>query len=60
MCTCMAGYMLVYNNLFFSFFFFALLYSFNLLKLPEYPTKDMLKERLNVALTCGSDIIDLT
>lgn len=36
------------------------IYSFNLLKLPEYPTKEMLKERLNVALTCGSDIIDLT
>ena len=34
--------------------------SFNLLKLPEYPTKEVLKERLNVALTCGSDIIDLT
>ena len=35
-------------------------YSFNLLKLPEYPGKQLLKERLNIALTCGSGIIDIT
>ncbi len=35
-------------------------YSFNLLKLPEYESKEMLKERLDMALTCGSGIIDIT
>ncbi|XP_019853444.1 PREDICTED: E3 ubiquitin-protein ligase HACE1-like [Amphimedon queenslandica] len=33
---------------------------FNLLKLPEYPNKDILKERLNFALTCGTSLIDIT
>ncbi|XP_064396022.1 E3 ubiquitin-protein ligase HACE1-like [Halichondria panicea] len=33
---------------------------FNLLKLPEYPSKQLLKDRLNIALTCGSGIIDIT
>jgi len=31
--------------------------SFNL---PEYPSKELLEEKLTVALTCGSGIIDLT
>jgi len=34
--------------------------SFNLLKLPEYPSKELLEEKLTIALTCGSGIIDLT
>lgn len=29
-------------------------FSINLLKLPEYPSKSELKERLMVALQCGS------
>lgn len=34
------------------FFFFFL--SINMLKLPEYPSKEILKDRLLVALHCGS------
>jgi E3 ubiquitin-protein ligase HACE1 len=33
---------------------------FNLLKLPEYPTNELLQDRLNVALTCGSGLLDIT
>eukprot|EP00731_Ephydatia_muelleri_P024575 Em0016g846a len=31
---------------------------FNLLKLPEYPTKEILRERLQLALTCGTGLLD--
>eukprot|EP00731_Ephydatia_muelleri_P024602 Em0016g873a len=33
---------------------------FNLLKLPEYPTKEILRERLQLALTCGTGLLDIT
>ena len=35
-------------------------FSFNLLKLPEYPTRETLQDRLYVALTCGSGLLDFT
>lgn len=33
---------------------YSLLFSINMLKLPEYPSKEILKDRLLVALHCGS------
>lgn len=35
-------------------YFFFPLFSINMLKLPEYPSKEILKDRLLVALHCGS------
>lgn len=46
------GFLLNYDTTF--FFFFPSLFSINMLKLPEYPSKEILKDRLLVALHCGS------
>lgn len=43
-----------YDNVYHLNPFFSILHSINMLKLPEYPSQEVLRDRLLVALHCGS------